>query len=552
MLLKDKELKSIKSLLDPRTVVAVKREARYKSRKMHELKLGFSEFYLSLVLLQNYQNLNFTGFRKILKKHDKLLENDVGTKWRQKHVEVAPFYTNKDISKLIEETENFVINELEEGDRQRAMKRLRVPPLNDQPSPWTTFKVGFFSGSFVVLVVVVILTGVFLEIKDDWRIIFRLYRGTFLITLFLFLMGINVYGWRTSGVNHVLIFELDPRDHLSEQHIIETASVFSVFWSFSVIMYLYSRYLGIPPFVNPLILVTVMLIYLFNPTPTFNHNARFWLLRVLARIFAAPFVRVNFADFWLADQLNSLVPVLVDSQYFLCFYISTSNSTSWYENHDEATCVSDSVSLIILRTLVACLPAWFRFAQCLRRYFDDNRGPFPHLVNAGKYSTTFFVVIFSTLTKTSSESYNNSYENPFFHCWIISMIISSCYTYIWDIKMDWGLFDSGSTNDYRFLREEIVYSSPYYYYFAIIEDLVLRFGWTLSVSLTEIGVIHADLMQSILAPLEIFRAVRDISVAPIDANDQAKIIKMMDDIDGVTNRSQKSRKPKDLRQRLIK
>lgn len=34
---------------------------------------------------------------------------------------------------------------------------------------------------------------------------------------FLFLMGINVYGWRSSGVNHVLIFELDPRNHLSEQ-----------------------------------------------------------------------------------------------------------------------------------------------------------------------------------------------------------------------------------------------------------------------------------------------------------------------------------------------
>lgn len=42
------------------------------ARKMQELKLAFSEFYLSLILLQNYQNLNFTGFRKILKKHDKV------------------------------------------------------------------------------------------------------------------------------------------------------------------------------------------------------------------------------------------------------------------------------------------------------------------------------------------------------------------------------------------------------------------------------------------------------------------------------------------------
>lgn len=41
-------------------------------RKVQELKLAFSEFYLSLILLQNYQTLNFTGFRKILKKHDKV------------------------------------------------------------------------------------------------------------------------------------------------------------------------------------------------------------------------------------------------------------------------------------------------------------------------------------------------------------------------------------------------------------------------------------------------------------------------------------------------
>lgn len=48
------------------------RKKSVSARKMQELKLAFSEFYLSLILLQNYQNLNFTGFRKILKKHDKV------------------------------------------------------------------------------------------------------------------------------------------------------------------------------------------------------------------------------------------------------------------------------------------------------------------------------------------------------------------------------------------------------------------------------------------------------------------------------------------------
>lgn len=131
-------------------------------------------------------------------------------------------------------------------------------------------------------------TGLFREAAGDWRLVFRLYRGTFLICLFLFLIGINVYGWKTSGVNHVLIFELDPRDHLSEQHIIEIASVFSVFWSLSVICYLFSDHFSVPAVAHPLILVVGMLLFLINPTPTFRPNARFWLIKVLVSLEETP------------------------------------------------------------------------------------------------------------------------------------------------------------------------------------------------------------------------------------------------------------------------
>jgi len=49
-----------------------------------------------------------------------------------------------------------------------------------------------------------------------------------------------------------------------------------------------------------------------------------------------------------------------------------------------------------IRTIIGILPAWFRFAQCLRRY-RDTKLVFPHIVNAGKYSTSFVTAIFSTL-----------------------------------------------------------------------------------------------------------------------------------------------------------
>lgn len=37
-------------------------------------------------------------------------------------------------------------------------------------------------------------------------------------------------------------------------------------------------------------------------------------------IFTAPFHYVGFADFWVADQLNSLTTLLLDLEYLVCFY----------------------------------------------------------------------------------------------------------------------------------------------------------------------------------------------------------------------------------------
>lgn len=39
----------------------------------------------------------------------------------------------------------------------------------------------------------------------------------------------------------------------------------------------------------------------------------------------APFFHVEFADFWLADQLNSLAVVFLDLQFLGCFYYTNNN-----------------------------------------------------------------------------------------------------------------------------------------------------------------------------------------------------------------------------------
>lgn len=81
-----------------------------------------------------------------------------------------------------------------------------------------------------------------------------------------------------------------------------------------------------------------------------------------------------------------------------------------FEFLDTTQCSSHN---FIYRPIVNCIPAWIRFAQCLRRY-HDTREAFPHLVNAGKYASTFFVVIFGTLRtyykgNENKKEYSNIY-----------------------------------------------------------------------------------------------------------------------------------------------
>ena len=173
--------------------------------------------------------------------------------------------------------------------------------------------------------------------------------------------------------------------------------------------------------------------------------------------------------------------------------------------NDPTVCTNPSNWLL---PFVRCLPAWFRFAQCLRRYRDTpsrERQLFPHLVNAGKYSTTFGVVALSTLHGIYADPAHPAYM-PIFVAYIAMSVVSSLYAYTWDIRMDWGLLDAKSFNaENRFLREEIVYSSKGYYYFGIVEDFLLRFSWAFKLALTNLGHLHGDLLTSILSPLEVFR-----------------------------------------------
>lgn len=80
------------------------------------------------------------------------------------------------------------------------------------------------------------------------------------------------------------------------------------------------------------------------------------------------------------------------------------------------------------------------------------------------------------------------------------LVFSTLYSYIWDIYMDWGLFEGGAKK--MFLRSVTTYPS-WVYYFAILSNALLRCSWVIVLMLPR--TIDARLIAFLIALMEIFR-----------------------------------------------
>ncbi|XP_034155262.1 xenotropic and polytropic retrovirus receptor 1 homolog [Pangasianodon hypophthalmus] len=400
---------------------------------------------------------------------------------------------------------------------------------------------------------------------EQLKPLLQLYRGSFLLIEFLSLMGLSMYCWRRSGINHILIFELDPRHHLSHHHVLEVAGYLAVCCCISVLAWLHPSFMSIPQQLHPLLFHSLLLFLLLNPTSTCHSGSRHWFLAVMWKVLTAPLWPVGFADCWLADQLNSLSPVILSLWDLLCFYTFQIN---WADLQDGSSLVRESVdwerqSKIVI-CLIQCFPPWLRFAQCLRDFWDS--GNTVHLLNAGKYSTVFLMVTFAGLYNTAREKSDPAMEESvyvYLYLWAMSTCISVIVTVSWDLRMDWGLLQGNGL-----LKEELLYSREVYYYAAMLADVLLRISWAINILLAQMKDSAAVVTASaILAPLEVLRrsiwnffrlenehlkncrqcrAIRDFNNSPINLPQQILIEKLKDPNEQITGQQETStshRKP---------
>ena len=237
---------------------------------------------------------------------------------------------------------------------------------------------GFNLGVMVCLIAVLIYVLVTNKTANEQAFeVFRRFRAGFYVWIFAFLMGMDVWFFRKAGVNYVLIFEIDPRNHLSHQHIFSISAVLACSWLIAFITELclsqFSRGW------SPVALYLVYLLYLVNPFYFFHWKARKWLFHRVGRAWTFGVLGpVIFTDFWFADQFNSLSSFFVDMNNMFCL-VSTDlmswsesverNNTGLFMQEFTDRCYWPNYGIGVF---IAMLPPLMRLGQCIRRYIESN------------------------------------------------------------------------------------------------------------------------------------------------------------------------------------
>lgn len=483
------------------------------------------EFYLFLQLVKAYRDLNVTGFSKMVKKFDKTLGTEELARFMKyardnysifKHVnnnvklmaqhmkrtssfqvltDLAPS-SPKDDPLLWWETKvkMWYVSDLTNSPKAMKRNKSKLKKLNIQytlneamihrnnRSTLQMTTAGLFIGfSFSILLYTLYLSFTSPTVSYTRKILFPLWGGWYMTLLMLILFQVNCFIWHRTGINYKFIMfgEVKTRSgtQMYNNDFATTGISLKLYYVSFFVLFgcicagLSFRLQQLSPW--SFICMSSVFILFFMPSnviPYWNKvvQTRNWLIVTSIRLFFSGFFPVEFGDFFLGDIVCSLTYSIADIAMFACIY-ATNEQGLCGSSHSKAMGVLSSI------------PSYWRLLQCIRRFLDSGDW-FPHLINAIKYS--FGVGYQATLCAYRLSPYNEQRRTYF----IIASTMNSVLTSIWDLVIDWSLFQPSYRN--LFLRDELYLAGKrnwvdgsyetkrkVLYYCAMVWDVLIRFQW---------------------------------------------------------------------------
>ncbi|CAF2035620.1 BnaA09g02520D [Brassica napus] len=459
---------------------------------------AFVEFYQKLRFLKSYCFLNQLAFSKILKKYDKTTSRNTSKPYLNT-VDHSYLGSCDEVSRLMSRVEATFIKHFANGNHRDGMKSLR--PKTKREKHRVTYCLGFLSGCAAALAisiaVVVHIRGI---AKSEGRHqymenIFPLYSLLGFVAVHLFMFAGNIYFWSRYRVNYPFIFGFEHGTDLGYREVLLVGAGLAVLTFGGVLSNLdmemdpRTKSFSVITELVPLALLFCLLTVSFCPFDIIYRASRYFFIGSVIRCVLSPLYKVILPDFFLADQLTSQVQAFRSLLFYVCYY-------GWAGDFKKRTheCYESEIYKK-LYLVVAIVPYWFRFAQCIRRLVeekDKNQG-----LNALKYLSTILAVATRTIFEMQKGRYLLTVA-------VATSTIATLFNTYWDIFMDWGLMNPNSKNPW--LRDKLLIPHKSTYFIVMVVNVVLRLAWMQTVlGIREAPFLHKRALVAVVAILEIIR-----------------------------------------------
>ena len=372
-------------------------------------------------------------------------------------------------------------------------KYLKVKTITESQSFYLGLFIGLLLFQFAIIFTIAWYYDIDMDRDPDFMSVFPMFRGFFVLCLYWWMHGLNIYVWIKADISYRVIFQIDS-NYSTPIQIFKRAAIFTFILLSCLLIYMVKRiwkgvFFGIfePIPINtlPLICWGSLIIYTFCPFDIWNYDGRAFLGQLTKESFGSFLLKTGFRHVFFMGQMCTFISTMRDVEYTVCYY-AYYDAPLWAKI--EYCRKTRGVYFFI-----AFIPNFIRILQNIKEIYDSKK-LFPKLFSIINYCLSITVALLSFLWP----------QHPSLHIfWLIFTFISSCCSFAWDIIIDFGFLEKGKNYP---LRNKLYYKPIFIYYFIALYDFVLRFFWLLTISPEVLGsLFRPETLSIILNSFEITR-----------------------------------------------
>ena len=372
-------------------------------------------------------------------------------------------------------------------------KYLKVKTITESQSFYLGLFIGLLLFQFAIIFTIAWYYDIDMDRDPDFMSVFPMFRGFFIVCLYWWMHGLNIYIWTKADISYRVLFQIDS-NYSTPIQIFKRAAIFTFILLSCVLIYMVKRiwkgvFFGIfePIPINtlPLICWGSIIVYMFCPFDIWNYDGRAFLGQLTKESFGSFLLKTGFRHVFFMGQMCTFISTMRDVEYTICYY-AYYDAPLWAKI--EYCRKTRGVYFFI-----AFIPNFIRILQNIKEIYDSKK-LFPKLYSIINYCLSISVALLSFLWP----------QHPSLHIfWLIFTFISSCCSFAWDLIIDFGFLEKGKNFP---LRDKLYYKPKFIYYFIALYDFVLRFFWLLTISPEVLGsLFRPETLSIILNSLEITR-----------------------------------------------